>query len=243
MNIGVQTTLEPVYLDLFSSETKLGIMHSDLPQVLQERLADSAVLNNVHPVQEKMSSQLSASLIQMIEEHGIGTLLELINLAVSGDHFVKSFGSGKVDLDTIIHHGLDNPYLKAIQALHLENEGGLTPFSFKDQTGIYSFNKLNGVFERDGDSQFVVIKFPACGNCANNAVLRISDYDEVMVNKLEQGKKGDKICYFPNRILAYITIDSIKQVELNYEVKYNIHNGKVENAVISLFLRPHTYFC
>ncbi|GCC52760.1 hypothetical protein SanaruYs_29990 [Chryseotalea sanaruensis] len=111
---------------------------------------------------------------------------------------------------------------------------GDEPFNYDENKGVYTWNPQIEDFELTAQSNIIELRFPTEGSTTNNAVFRLTDYEEVST------PLGDEL-YSASIIEATLDINNVKQASLSAEVTYK-NNGTDEPnfADISYFVNPYT---
>jgi hypothetical protein len=86
-------------------------------------------------------------------------------------------------------------------------------FDYNENTGVYAWNALEEFFEFVEQSNIIEIRFPTEGSTTNNAVFRLTAYDEVST------PDGDEL-YSPTIIEATLDIDGAEAASLSLDVEY-----------------------
>ncbi len=107
-------------------------------------------------------------------------------------------------------------------------------FDFESNKGVYSWDEEAGEFVFTGDANIIVIFFPTNESSANNAELRISAYEEVLVTD----EYGDSY-YQPVTLVASVFVDATKVAQLDLDMDYDAGGFPVA-ADVSLFVAPFT---
>lgn len=111
-----------------------------------------------------------------------------------------------------------------------EDEG----FDFESNKGVYSWDEEAGEFVFTGEANIIAIFFPTNESQANNAELRISAYEEVLV----VDEYGDSY-YQPATLIASVFVDATKVAQLDLDMEYD-EGGFPVAADVSLFVAPFT---
>lgn len=111
---------------------------------------------------------------------------------------------------------------------------GDEPFNYEENLGVYTWNPSIEDFQFTSQSNIIEIRFPTEGSLTNNAVFRLTDYDEVAT------PFGDEL-YSATVIEATLDINNVKQASLSAEVTYkNDGTDDPSFADISYFVNPYT---
>jgi hypothetical protein len=112
---------------------------------------------------------------------------------------------------------------------------GDEPFDYDLWKGVYTWNPSLEDFEKTGTSQIIEIRFPTEGSTTNNAVFRLTDYDEVAT------PDGDE-AYSPTVIEATLDVNGTKEASISAEVQYR-GDGTDEPkfADVTYFVKPFTF--
>lgn len=108
------------------------------------------------------------------------------------------------------------------------------PFDFNANKGVYTYNFGSGTFEKTASANIVEIRFPTEGSTTNDAVFRLTDYEEVLIEDFWG------TYYEPTVIEATLDVDGEKQASINAEVEYH-NDGEAKFADITYFVNPYTY--
>lgn len=107
-------------------------------------------------------------------------------------------------------------------------------FDYEVNRGVYEWNATQQVFVKTGTSTIIEIRFPTEGSSSNNAVFRLTDYDEVAT------PAGDE-AYSATLIEATLDVDNVKQASLSVDVEYKGDGtDDPKFADISYFVNPYT---
>jgi len=99
------------------------------------------------------------------------------------------------DLIHLLNNATERPELKALKFVlsqksapipffddSLNKSITVKDFSFKNNTGIYSWNTLTNEFKKMADTGIIIIQFPLPNDASHNAELVISDFSEGEIN-------------------------------------------------------------
>ncbi|NBW38586.1 MAG: hypothetical protein EBR30_26915 [Cytophagia bacterium] len=108
------------------------------------------------------------------------------------------------------------------------------PFYYDEHLGVYTWNPTIQDFQFTSQSNIIELRFPTEGSSTNNAVFRLTDYEEVST------PFGDEY-YSPTVIEATLDINNVKQASLSAEVTYkNDGTDDASFADVSYFVNPYT---
>ena len=183
---------------------------------------------------DDMANSMSTDISQLMQSDGVEALNELFALISIGDPFMEP---GTVE-DA---RGLVKSRAYQLKSVFLpenartEEEG----FLFEEYWGVYEWDPVLGDFVRTGNEEMIVLVFPTEGSATNNAILRITDYDETIIEYVG-GDGTVEIEYLPTRIAADLTVDEVLLVDLVFEAEWNDHGDPVA-AGIELFILPFDF--
>jgi hypothetical protein len=108
------------------------------------------------------------------------------------------------------------------------------PFDYDEHLGVYTWNPTIQDFVFTSQSNIIELRFPTEGSNTNNAVFRLTDYEEVFT------PEGDEL-YSATVIEATLDINNVKQASLSAEVTYrNDGTDEPSFADVSYFVNPYT---
>jgi hypothetical protein len=108
------------------------------------------------------------------------------------------------------------------------------PFDFNANKGVYTYNFNLGIFQKTANSTIIEIRFPTEGSTTNNAVFRLTAYQETLVNDISWSY------YQPTLIEATLDVDGEKQASISAKVTYD-DDGNETFADLTYFVNPYTY--
>jgi hypothetical protein len=107
-------------------------------------------------------------------------------------------------------------------------------FDFNANKGVYTYNFNLGIFQKTATSNIIEIRFPTEGSTTNDAVFRLTDYKEVLI-------EDSWFSYYePTAIEATLDVDGAKQASVSAQVEYH-QDGEAKFANITYFVNPYTY--
>ncbi len=205
----------------------------DTPEVLTpaEAKLEISTLNN----------SMSGDIMQMTSSQGYEALLNLFDITNDVDPFggrmytdvsrsKRVFKSAAKRLKSIF---IPN---KSVTALKLDEHDG---FHFEDNWGIYVYDPTVDEFEKLPDVvEMIIIRFPTEGSETNNAELRITDYEEILIVEEDDGFVDE---YFtPTLLKADLSVNDELLIDLSIELEYN-EGGDPVAGDASLFIKPYTF--
>lgn len=129
--------------------------------------------------------------------------------------------------------------LKPINENHLKRSAE-QKFYFNDWCGTYTWEgtKEWTIKLEDPDDK-IVINFPTDTTeepITNNAVLTLSDYSEFETTDSLNNK-----IYVPDTVIANLTVDGEKVLDINYTLDYDAKNEVVTELSANIYLKPFTW--
>lgn len=129
--------------------------------------------------------------------------------------------------------------LKPINENHLKRSAE-QKFYFNDWCGTYTWEgtKEWTIKLEDPDDK-IVINFPTDTTeepITNNAVLTLSDYSEFETTDSLNNK-----IYVPDTVIANLTVDGEKVLDINYTLDYDAKNEVVTELSANVYLKPFTW--
>ena len=182
-----------------------------------------------------LDSQMASDLEMMENSEGMEAVSTLEGMK-------DPFSSQKSAGTTSVIKNIENfalPVANNKQVKSLSDE----PFDFDASTGTYTWDNADNSWNIDlnNPTDKIIINFPADSNSMdnNNATLTIHDYEEVKITTT--GSFGyTTTSYEPTKIVADLTIDGSKYVEIDLTASYN-SMGSPESMDVSVYLNPFTF--
>jgi len=108
---------------------------------------------------------------------------------------------------------------------------GDVAFDFDGKKGVYTYNFSTQQFDYASGGNIVEINFPSEGSSSNNAVFKLTAYDEVM----------DSFGYYNATLVqATMTVDGTLEAEIDMSSSYDSY-GETTKANIDLYMNPYTF--
>lgn len=179
------------------------------------------VLNN-------LDSQMASDIEMMSESEGMTAIATLNGMS---DPFTQT----KSNKSYSILENIENFALPVENPTQLKSLSSTEPFNFSEHTGTYTWIDSLERWKIDPTtpSDKIVINFPADSTNMddNNATLTIHNYVETEVST------GT---YEPTLLMADLTINDTKYVEIDMEAAYN-NAGEPSSLDLNVFLKPFTF--
>jgi uncharacterized protein YaiE (UPF0345 family) len=178
--------------------------------------------------------QTSSDIVGITQTEGIDGLRSFFNLIGDTDPF-----GGRSDVSHEEYRGFVKKQTRLFRQIFnvkksLTGKEEEDDFNFEENKGIYDWNFGTEDFERAGDSEIIVLNFPTENSQTNNATLRITDYEEVLI--IDDGYEE----YYPTKLAADLTINEALVIDADATVAYNDYGDPVSGN-ISLQLVPYTF--
>ncbi len=182
-----------------------------------------------------VDAELSVELENFSNAEGFKALETLSLLTNSGSIFTTArVKEARKNPNTYVRKAISN-FQHMISEPSAESRAqGDEPFNYDEHKGVYTWNPSIEDFQFTAQSNIIEIRFPTEGSLTNNAVFRLTDYEEVST------PLGDEL-YSATIIEATIDINNVKQASLSAEVSYkNDGTDDPDFADISYFVNPYT---
>lgn len=167
-------------------------------------------------------ASLSNDIVSLVESDGVNELIDLLNLLDEHDvMYARTSRKAwtKERLEIIKQYFVEGPVTKM---------GGKSSNSLEDIKGLYIWNPDLGEFDVEA-SEIFIVQFPTEGSSTNNA--------EFSITNLEYAEIDQDL---PETINAYLKVDDVIIVELDYDVDWS-DNGTPKEAHVSLLLAPFRF--
>ena len=179
------------------------------------------------------SDSMKGDIVSLTQSEGVDAVFDLLGLFSEGFFQEEGRVLSKEEGKFLIREKarIARNFMIPKSARTLEEDGG---FNFAEAKGVYEWNAETEAFDFEGGGDAVIVRFPTEGSTTNNAVLRLTGYEEVLIeNEMER--------YFaPSRIAADLSVNEEELIKLLLEIDWS-SKGEPENAYISLFVKPFTF--
>ncbi|MCI0751791.1 MAG: hypothetical protein L0Y35_08125 [Flammeovirgaceae bacterium] len=116
---------------------------------------------------------------------------------------------------------------------------GEEPFDFDANWGVYEWNPSLEDFElTDPNVTYIQIEYPTTGSSTNDAVLKLTDYEEVELTYEDFG--GTYTTYEPTIMVASLTVDGTLIATIDLEASYNSDTADPVFVDVTFFVNPYT---
>jgi hypothetical protein len=179
----------------------------------------------------ELPSVVDADLGELTESEGMKAINTLLDLFEIDDPM-----GGIFKHDAVARCRPWNWFLTGITGKKLQLDGGS---GFDELAGTYSWDpSLPGWSVNPGvPPDKIIITFPTEGSNSNNAVLTISDFEEEMF--LDDWDYWVDTIYVPTRIMADLTVDGTKYIELSFTATWSSYEMP-SSISASLMIKPLT---
>lgn len=179
-----------------------------------------------------MSDNMKGDVVSITQSEGVEAVLDLLGLFSEGffeEGRTLTTGDGKFLIREKARMAKQLMVPGSVRSL--EDDGS---FDFESALGVYEWHaeKQEFVFEAGGEA--IIVRFPTKGSATNNAILKVSAYEEVLIE--HEGERS----YYPSQIAANLVVDEEELVKLLVEIGWTTE-GEPESADISLLLKPYTF--
>lgn len=186
-------------------------------------------------VMTSIDTELSNELQDFTQADGFLALQTLASLSGSGDPFpFRTFENPKHNPNSQIRTALfsfQNMIRVSTTGSRLQDDES---FDYMGNLGLYVWNFEIASFVKADESEIIEIQFPTEGSEVNNAVFKLTDYEEVYT------PDGDEE-YSISKIEASLDIDNIKQASISATVEYkNDGSDDASFADLTYFVNPYT---
>lgn len=182
-----------------------------------------------------VDAELSVELENFANAEGFKALETLSSLTNSGSIFTTArVKEARKNPNTYVRKAIANFQHMISEPSASNRTQGDEPFNYNENKGVYTWNPQTESFGSPTQSNIIEIRFPTEGSTTNNAVFRLTDYEEVST------PLGDEL-YSATVIEATLDINNVKQASLSAEVTYRNDGTDEPNfADISYFVNPYT---
>lgn len=182
-----------------------------------------------------VDAELSVELENFSNAEGFKALETLSLLTNSGSIFTTArVKEARKNPNTYVRKAIANFQHMISEPSASSRTQGDEPFNYNEHKGVYTWNPQLEDFEFTAESAIIEIRFPTEGSTTNNAIFRLTDYEEVST------PLGDEL-YSATVIEATLDINNVKQASLSAEVSYRNDGTDEPNfADISYFVNPYT---
>lgn len=182
-----------------------------------------------------VDTEISAELENFTNAEGFKAMETLSSLTNSGSIFTGvRVKEAKKNPNTYVRTAVRNFQHMISESSAAGRTQDDEPFYYDENLGVYTWNLQLQRFDRTGSSNIIELRFPTEGSNTNNAVFRLTDYEEVST------PEGDEL-YSATVIEATLDINNVKQASLSAEVTYrNDGTDEPSFADVSYFVNPYT---
>ncbi|MEO9482334.1 MAG: hypothetical protein ABJG47_02770 [Ekhidna sp.] len=179
---------------------------------------------------ENTGTQLSGDVVSLVESGGVKELMHIANLLSENDVVIGGRKSQKnwtkERLEIIVKYFVDGPSARA---------GSDAPTTLEEIKGLYTWNFELQDFDFE-ESEFFIVVFPTEGSQVNDAEFRITTLEYVTITEMDGGVLISELTA-PSEINAFLKVDDVTLVELDYTVNW-VSSGFPEKANVTLFIHP-----
>lgn len=180
-----------------------------------------------------MSDTMKGDVVSITQSEGVEAVTDLLGLFSSGFFEEEGRMLSKEEGKFLIREKarMARSFMIPQSARKMEDDGS---FNFAEAKGVYEWNAENEKFDYASGGEAVVVKFPTEGSASNNAVLRLTNYEEVLIEF-----EGER--YFnPTVIAADLSVDEVELITLDLEINWS-SKGEPETASVDLFVKPFSF--
>ncbi len=180
-----------------------------------------------------MSGTMKGDVVSITQSEGVEAVTDLLDLFSSGFFEEEGRMLSKEEGKFLIREKarIARSFMIPQSARTMEDDGS---FNFAEAKGVYEWNAETESFDFAEGGSAVVVKFPTEGSASNNAVLRLTNYEEVLIEF-----EGER--YFnPAVIAADLSVDEVELITLDLEINWS-SKGEPETAFIDLFVKPFSF--
>ncbi len=187
----------------------------------------------------EFNSAMVTDLQDLSDANGLQAVADLMSLVDTDDPFGR-IGKDKRSVKQFFHKkGRDLKQIFIKESALTGRSKSEESFDFNSNVGVYEWIPGDSLFVKTGDSEMIRILFPTEGSSTNNAELRITAYQEVVVIETDEFDIEYE-SYEPSVIKASLLVNEIEEVSVDFAIDWD-DNAFPITADISILITPFTF--